>query len=144
MEQLTQSGSGYFAHESADGAGILYSERVTDDGALLFQPFAAEPARIVISCIAGGSTVSVRRQGIYFLPCQRDGESGSDQPIHVLDAATGKYRLHGHLEGYHSSERHLWSVAWFRKMAVSPDGQIVLYSRTVNQEADLMLIENFR
>jgi hypothetical protein len=29
-------------------------------------------------------------------------------------------------------------------MAVSPDGEIVLYQRTVNQGADLMLIENFR
>jgi len=26
MEQLTRSGSGYFAHESADGAGILYPD----------------------------------------------------------------------------------------------------------------------
>lgn len=144
MEQLTRTGSGYFAHESADGAGILYAERPTDDGPLLLQPLGGGPARVIVPCIAGGSTVSVRRQGIYFLPCRGDGESDSHQPIHVLDPATGEHRLHGQLEGYHSLERHLWSVAWFRRMAVSPDGEIVLYQRTVNQGADLMLIENFR
>ena len=54
-----------------------------------------------------------------------------------MDPATGEDREVGKLERYNVG----FLTAGF---AVSPDGKTILYSRTVNSGADLMMIENFR
>jgi eukaryotic-like serine/threonine-protein kinase len=144
MTQLTEHGSGYFAHESSDGSGIVYPAHGTDDAPLMFRLFAGGNPQVLIPCVAGGSTVSVRPQGIYFLPCQQDPWSGGDQPIHVFDPVTGEHRRHAVLTAYNSLGRDAYGVNWFRKVAVSPDGERVAYAREVLERADLMLVENFR
>ena len=57
--------------------------------------------------------------------------------MRLLDPRTGKDREVARLDQYHLG----LLTAGF---AVSPDGKTILYTRTVNSGADLMMIENFR
>jgi len=78
---------------------------------------------------------------MYYLPCLREGFA-SDQPIHVFDAATRADQALAHFEGYY--RRRDFYTQSFRKIALLPDGQGILYSRRLPATGDLMLIENFR
>jgi hypothetical protein len=57
--------------------------------------------------------------------------------VYLLNPATGKQRLLGHLEKLTQSMPLI-------TIGVSPDGTRVLYTREVSGGADLMSIENFR
>jgi Tol biopolymer transport system component len=72
----------------------------------------------------------VRAAGIYHVGCPAS-EGGGRMSLSVLDPATGRDRLLGHIEGASGT------------IAVSPDGQTVLYSGG-GESTDLMMIENFR
>ncbi len=69
---------------------------------------------------------------IYYVPCQDALHLDPNPQVHLLNLATGEDRRLGSLEGF------------TRDLAVSPDGQTILYSRLVSSRADLMLIQNFR
>ena len=71
------------------------------------------------------------RKACITLPC----DPSSNPPVHVLDLETGRDRRLGTLEGL--VDRPLG-------LAVSPDGKTILYPKLTSQNADLMLIENFR
>jgi len=71
---------------------------------------------------------AVGRAGVYHLGCG----TGPDVPLSLLDAVTGRDRLLGRLEKP------------FGGLAVSPDGKTILYTKTVREGSDLMLIESFR
>jgi hypothetical protein len=90
------------------------------------RPFAGGPERRLAQCV--GTTYVVATAGIYALDCWRGAA-----PLFLRDPETGRGRLLGKLEN-----------ALPAGLTVSPDGKTVLYSRVVNQGADLMLIENFR
>jgi len=57
--------------------------------------------------------------------------------VRVLDPATGKDREVGRLEQF---EYDMLPSGF----AASPDGRTILYGRLVRDEADLVMIENFR
>ena len=140
VEQVTKNGSGLSSAESADGTGILYPAS-NADGPLMFQPHAGGAARTILPCVAGGSTVSARTEGIYYLPCV-DRKTARAQPVHVFDPATGQDRVFGMLDGYYRPGDAY--MASFRKVAFSPDGHVILYTRRLPAVSDLVLIEQFR
>ena len=140
VEQVTKNGSGLSSAESADGTGTLYPAS-NADGPLLFQPHAGGAARTILPCVAGGSTVSARKEGIYYLPCV-DRKSVSAQPVHVFDPVSGQDRVFGALEGYYRASDEFMTS--FRKIALSPDGRVILYTRRLPAVSDLLLMEHFR
>jgi hypothetical protein len=91
--------------------------------------------------MAAGSIAVAGEHGIYYLPCPKEGVV-LDQPVHLFDPATGVDRRLGLLEGYRRP-RDVFTAS-FRKMALSPDGRSILYTRRLPAMADLMVIENFR
>ena len=84
-------------------------------------------ARTIIPCVTE-SAYAVAAQGIYYVPCQ-------DDALHVLNPVTLQDHLYGRLEKFENGNGGL---------AVSSDGQTILYTQLVNRGADLMLIQNFR
>jgi hypothetical protein len=62
--------------------------------------------------------------------------------VHVFDPFTGQDRMFGALEGYHRPS-DVYTPS-FRKVALSPDGHAILYTRRLPAVSDLMLIDQFR
>jgi Tol biopolymer transport system component len=129
-QQVTHGGGGLVGRESADGQGLLYQPK-TFDAPLLAQPLRGGAPVPILPCVAG-IAFSVISRGIYYLPCQNALRPDPNPQVHVLNPATGEVRPLGSLEGF------------TQDLAVSPDGQTILYSRLVSSRADLMLIQNFR
>jgi serine/threonine protein kinase/Tol biopolymer transport system component len=119
-------------HESPDGRYIYYSRG---------WPFAVSIWRMAV----GGGEVSkvldsvhlmsswtVRQEGIYFFtPPDEKGFS----TLCLYEFATGKTK------DILKLERELTDVG---NVAISPDGQTILYSQSDESGSDLMLVENFR
>jgi len=97
----------------------------------MIDPLSGGAASRLLPCVAN-SAYSVLTQGIYYVPCQDAVHPDPDPLVHVLNPVTGEDRQLGRLEKY------------TRDLAVSPDGQTILYSRRVSNKADLMSIQNFR
>jgi Tol biopolymer transport system component/DNA-binding winged helix-turn-helix (wHTH) protein len=132
-ERVTHDG-GFIAHESADGRMLLYIPKAAFSP-LMAQPVAGGATRTVIECVAG-TAFSVTQAGIYYVPCSGNPPD-PNPPVRVRDLATGMDREVGRLEKF----QYETLPSGF---AVSPDGRTILYSRLVRDEADLMMIENFR
>jgi len=140
LEQVTKGGSGAYSAESADGTGTLYAASVSDSP-LLFQPHGSGALRTILACVAGGSTVSAGPGGIYYLPCV-DRKSVATVPVHVFDPISYQDRTFGALEEYYRpGDAYMTS---FRKVALSPDGHAILYTRRLPAVSDLMLMEHPR
>ena len=92
------------------------------------EPLAGGPDRTLVDCVRGHPGFAVAGATLYYAAC---GE-GADPDLRRLDLASGQDRRLGTLEKYAGLS------------AVSPDGRIILYKRLARDEADLMLIENFR
>ena len=132
-EQITLGGAGWGSRESADGLSILYQPR-TGNAPLVAGPLTGGQLHTIIECVSE-SAYSVVAQGIYYVPCQDAVHPDPDAKIHVLNPVTLNDRLHGTLGKFSEFTGGL---------AVSPDGQTILYTRAVSRGADLMLIQNFR
>ena len=133
-EQVTHGG-GFLARESADGKTLFYLPKAVDSP-ILAQPLGGGAPRSIIACVAG-TAFSVNSAGIYYVPCSSSHPPDPDPPVSVMNVATGTHREVVRLERF----RYETVPSGF---AVSPDGRTILYSRLVRDEADLMLIENFR
>ena len=68
---------------------------------------------------------------MYYVAC----DPSPNPAVHVLDLQTGRDRRLGTLDGI--AERPVG-------LSVSPDGRTIVYPKVTTQNADLMLIENFR
>jgi Tol biopolymer transport system component/tRNA A-37 threonylcarbamoyl transferase component Bud32 len=123
-EQVTRGGGG-LARESADGR-ILYFKQRFWESPLYARALPDGPDEKIADCVpAFGFTVAP--SGLYYLTC------GADScPLRVRDARTGRDRVVGSIEKPH------WGLT------VSPNGKDVLYAKTVNTGADLVMIEDFR
>jgi Tol biopolymer transport system component len=127
--RVTHDGDQAFGVESADGTSILYQSG-TDDTALLIMPLAGGTPRQLAKCVRR-TAFGLGPRGIYYIGC------GSTAALHVVDPSTGHDRLLGTLEKYSDFAAPMG-------LAVSPDGETILYDRVVKDGADLMLIENFK
>ena len=125
-EQITHEGAGWVGRESADGQSIFYQLH-TGDAALMAQLLTGDKPRTIIGCVTE-SVFAVAAQSIYYVPCH-------DDALHVLNPVTLQDHLYGRLEKFENGNGGL---------AVSSDGQTILYTQLVNRGADLMLIQNFR
>jgi eukaryotic-like serine/threonine-protein kinase len=131
-EQLTRTGTGYLAIETADGAGLLYQPKYGDSPLLVMPLKGAGPPRRLIECVRHASFIPVGTTIVY-AGC----EPGTSPSLHSIDLLSGRDRLLGTLE--HSPPNQLGT-----HLAVSPDGKTILFSGLMRHGADLMLIENFR
>jgi len=128
-QRLTHGGSGPFGCETADGKSLLFQPKDADS-ALMAMPLSGGEARQLVACVRN-SAFGVGPQGVYYVPC----DLSADPPLHILDLETGRDRRLGTLEKM--MERPLG-------LSVSPDGRTIVYPRQILNNADLMLIENFR
>jgi Tol biopolymer transport system component/DNA-binding winged helix-turn-helix (wHTH) protein len=134
-ERVTRGG-GFIAHESADGATLLYIPKAVESP-LVAQPLAGGAPHPVISCVAG-TAFSVTPAGVYYIPCSRNPQTPDPDPlVRVFDPATAKVREVGRLEKFE------WDILP-SSFAVSADGGTILYGRLVRDGSDLMVIENFK
>ena len=126
-QRVTHHG-GLLARESPDGKSLFYTQR--DPTSPLFRLELPDgPARQVVDCVHSRSLADAP-DGIYFVGCAPEG---AEAPLYRLDPKSGRTRLLGRLPA---------SVNW--GIAVSPDAKTILFVKTVDRGADLMLIENFR
>ena len=133
-EQITHGGGGYVGLESADRKALLYQPALRTSP-VMAQPLAGGAPAALIACVIG-TAVAVSDSGIYYVPCS-SGFTPGQTSVRVMNPGTGEDREVGKLEQYHVGSLR----AGF---AVSPDGKTIVYSRTVNSGADLMMIDNFR
>jgi eukaryotic-like serine/threonine-protein kinase len=124
-ERVTRGGSVGWTAESADGRSLLYKAK-DGDSPLLIMPVNGGPARQLVACVVNRGFAATAK-GVYYVAC----DPNNSAPLHVMDPATGRDRVLGNLEDS------------FGELTVSPDERI-LYTRSKNPGADLMLIENFR
>jgi Tol biopolymer transport system component/DNA-binding winged helix-turn-helix (wHTH) protein len=130
-ERVAERGAMPFACESADGKSLLFQPSdPSGNRSLWSMPLAGGPARELVACVTSGAFAAGAR-GIYYVGCNE----GADPPVHLLDPVTGHTRLLGTLDKY--------EYRMSRNLAVSPDGNTILYSKMVTTGDDLMLIENF-
>jgi Tol biopolymer transport system component len=132
-QRITEGGSGKFACETADGRHVLYQPKEADSP-LLAKLLAGGPVRQVAACVKH-SAFGVGAQGVYYVPC----DAGASPPLEVTDVESGRTRRLGTLEMYENDNN-----APALGLSISPDGTAILYLRHMTDNADLMLIENFR
>jgi Tol biopolymer transport system component/DNA-binding winged helix-turn-helix (wHTH) protein len=132
-ERVT-TGGGFVAQESPDGTALFYLSK-SEDSPLMTQPINGGTARRVVDCVIG-TAFAVTRSGIYYVPCFV-GPFDPNPVVRRRDFATGTERELGRLTNFQYNTLP-------SGFAVSPDGLSILYGRLVRDEADLMMIENFR
>jgi Tol biopolymer transport system component len=128
-ERLIQGTSGPFACETVDGTTLLF-QLEDGDSPLMAMPLTGGTARQLVGCVRN-SAFGVGRQGVYYVAC----DPTPNPPVYVLDLQTDRSRRLGTLDGI--TERPMG-------LSVSPDGNTIVYPKVTIQNADLMLIENFR
>jgi Tol biopolymer transport system component len=129
--QVTRTGSGFVAYETADGTSLLY-QPVFGDSALLLIPLTGGTGpRRLVECVRSASFAPAGRLVVY-VPC----DPSSTPPLHAIDPVSGKDHLLGRLENFPPSEFHVNLVA-------SPDGQTIVFAGR-RPRGEVMLIENFR
>lgn len=128
-QQITQTGSGSYATESADGLSLLYQPKGGADSPLMALPLGGGAPRQLVDCVRQSNFHSGPR-GIHYVACG----DGSDPRIHLLDPRSGRDRVLGRLE----------KLGWTPGLAVSTEGTVIFYTRLSDATANLMMVENFR
>ena len=123
------TGSGVVAFESEDGKSVVYQSNAYAESPVMLMPLGGGVARQLVGC-SRSRALDVGREGIYYVECG----PGPDAAVHVAGTRSGQDRVLGKLERF----------AKRSSIAVSPDGETILYIKSVSNGADLMLIENFR
>ena len=131
-EQLTRTGTGFLAYETADGASLLYQPKYGDSPLLVMPLTGAGPPRRLIECVRHASFIPVGTTIVY-AGC----EPGTTPSLHSIDLVSGRDRLLGTLE-------HFPPDPLGHPLAVSPDRKTILFTGLPRLGADLMLIEHFR
>ena len=126
-ERVTHGGTGVVARESVDGKAIVY-QAAEDDSPLLALPLTGGPARQLVACVKSQG-FAIGAAGIYYASC----DTGPESFMHLLDPVTGRDQVLASVR-----EPFNWNG-----LAISPDGRTMLVHR-YTENADLMLIENFR
>ncbi len=130
-EQLTRTGTGFLAYESADGASLLYQPK-NGDSPLLIAPIRGGGApRQLVGCVRTAA-FALAGSAVFYAAC----EPGSNPSLHALDMVSGTDRLLGTLEHF-PPDPHL-STSLCHQTERRP------FHGLVRRGGDLMLIENFR
>jgi Tol biopolymer transport system component/tRNA A-37 threonylcarbamoyl transferase component Bud32 len=128
--QVTR-GRGFGAFESLDGNSLYYAQW-DEDGIWKVPVGGGEETRILerrVNCFSWG----LAEEGIYFLT-SIPIPGGGEWSIELLELETGEVtRIFDQQSSY-----------IYQSLAVSPDGQWILYGERSRLEADIMLVEDFR
>jgi eukaryotic-like serine/threonine-protein kinase len=124
MEERMTHGGGGVSYESIDGQTLFFKRHFLDSPVLAL-PLGGGPERQLVECV---SDFVVGSGGIYYSGCQGVPET----PFFLRDPATGRERLLGKPGSPAGG------------LTVSPDGKTILFTRSVGEGTDLMMIENFR
>jgi eukaryotic-like serine/threonine-protein kinase len=128
-EQVTREGSSEPV-ESLDGLTLYY--RGAGRGGLLARPTGGGAERTILPCVAGLSW-AVAPRGILHVECGAQNVFAAGQlTLRFWEEATGQDRPVATIQ-----------ADSMEGLSVSPDGQSILYGRTV-RTSDLMMIDNFR
>ena len=122
------TGSGVVAFESGDGKSVVYQPNAYAESPIMIMSLGSGVARQLVGC-SRSRAFDVGVQGIYYVECG----PGPDAALHVAGPRSGQDRVLGKLARF--AKRY--------PVAVSPDGDTILYVRSVSSGADLTLIENF-
>jgi serine/threonine protein kinase len=130
VQAIVKGGTGLIASETIDGTAIVY-QPIEGDSPLLERRIIGGPVRQVLPCVQAGAFM-VHPKGIYYIPCGLKG----DVIVRLVSAVDHQDRPLWTLKAYDGYSG--WSLS------VSPDGNALLYTSTVNSRADLWTIENFK
>jgi Tol biopolymer transport system component len=131
--QITQGG-GFYARESWDGRHLYYTNSHVQAGIWRVPVEGGEEIEVVEGPLPAFSDWALSRSGIYYVTRTPDESTSLGSTIHFLDFESGKANDLIHRDG----------VLQLRSVAVSPDEEWILYVEELPQEADLVLVENFR
>ena len=115
-EQLTRTGTGFLAYESADGASLLYQPKYGDSPLLVMPLKGAGPPRRLVECVRHASFIPVGTTIVY-AGC----EPSTTPSLHSIDLVSGRDRLLGTLE-------HFPPDPLGHPLAVSPDRKTILFA----------------
>jgi Tol biopolymer transport system component len=126
QEQVTKGG-GYAAYESVDGQTLFYTKELS--GPLFARLLSGGAERQVLPYIYYKSFVPVA-EGIYYIGRLSDDKN---YPLEFFQFSGNSSRLLAKLGNYVSGG-----------LSVSPDQKTILFSKSVSNDAHLMMIENFQ
>jgi Tol biopolymer transport system component len=124
QEQVTRNG-GYQAYESVDGQTLFYTKGYS--GPLFARLLSGGEERQVLPYIAARAFVPVA-EGIYYI----GPWSGEYFPLEFFQFSSNSSRLLAKIGAYLGAG-----------LGVSPDQKTILFTKSVNNGAHLMMIENF-
>jgi Tol biopolymer transport system component/predicted Ser/Thr protein kinase len=126
--QVTHAG-GFVTFESPDGKYLYYTKLNPEGTTPLFRMTVNGGEEVqVVPSVGSWEFLCVRSTGVYFVP-----EADGAKTIRFLDAASGKVRTLANLD------KPLQAG-----LAVSPDGQFVVWSQRDRETINLMLVDGFR
>jgi eukaryotic-like serine/threonine-protein kinase len=129
--RVTDNG-GYTAFESVDGRSIYYTKNGSNFGPLFVRALDGGPEQKVLDevCVRG---FAVTERGVYYIGSDSDRKAFE---VRLLNPVTRKSTVVGKIK----LEVGFSAIG----LTVSPNGKTILYSTTIYNGADLMLVEGFR
>jgi len=131
-KQITRDG-GMYAREAEDG--MLYYTKVPEDGAGLWSVPREGGPEVKVLAEPHTGRWALNKKGIYFVDFH--GPAGSPKPVKFFSFGTRQTTQIGTVEAG-------VNLGFGTGLTVSPDGRWLLYSKLEREEADLMLVDNFR
>lgn len=128
-EAVSMHAEGSNPTASPDGRFVYFVKAVPNDS-LWRIPSDGGDEELVLEAVADGWSLSIRKNGIYFVG---HAASGLSAPIRVLSFETGRVQTIITLER---------AIGF--GLAVSPDEKVLLYTQLDQAGSDLMSVENFR
>jgi serine/threonine protein kinase/Tol biopolymer transport system component len=125
-EQVTRNG-GYTAYESVDGETLFYTKGRGNSEPLFARLLSGGAERQVLPAVYLKSFFPVA-EGIYYI----GPRSGEYYPLEFFQFSSNSSRLLAKIGGYVGEG-----------LSVSPDRKTILFSKSVSNDAHLMMIENF-
>jgi len=128
-EQVTHTGGGR-CEEAAYGETLFFLRATSGNSPLLAVSLGGGQERTVIDCVRMRG-FALGLAGVFYEGCGGDSRA---VPLLLRDTATSRDRLLGTLE----------RAGVGQGLTASADGKTILYTKTIGEGSDLVLIENFR
>jgi serine/threonine protein kinase len=130
-ERLTK-GEGLYPVESWDGTTLLFT-KTEGTSPLYAMPASGGDEKRLLDCVMSRALAVTAPNQLFYLGCT---EGAAPVVLHKRDLSTGRDEILGTIE---KGPRNV-----FLGLAVSPDGNTILYARFSGDGSDLMMLENFR
>ena len=127
--QVTRDG-GFAPLESPDGKSVYYLKRLQETEVWRISTEGAQVTKI-LEGLSDYRNLALVRSGLIFVPVRNTSS------LEFLNFATGKIRTLANVD------RSIFNIN-YAGLAVSPDGQSILYTQIEQAGTELMLMENLR